>query len=387
MIVSTLCVKNFQLILLATLIILACLCFNEFKEGNLARMRIGFQYEIFFSKKVIHETTNARNNQLGIICEGHLKCRNLTAGPLCKPIQYVEGEWIPGLLDAAKHETKLENNAYNYQNDCNEGKFKCHIPEPNACRAKALTVIKSQWIPNNCHLIPFNAEKLIRKMRNKTLVFVGDSLMRQMFNSMRYLLKSQVTAEDYKRECFETRSNFSVYFEWSKFIVRTDNGSFELDENGWFARWKKADVLVINVGHHWHKIDKRFRKYTRMVRNSLTAFKKHFKGSLILYRTTSPGHYGCDSPLNATSTTNEKAHDRFHWQKPVEEEIVWKKTATEMQLHNFHILNISNTILRPDGHAEYKFKRRKLVDCLHWCLPGIPDFWNQFLFNSLMQLI
>lgn len=39
------------------------------------------------------------------------------------------------------------------------------------------------------------------------------------------------------------------------------------------------------------------------------------------------------------------------------------------------------TQLRKDGHPSRWGK--KGVDCSHWCLAGVPDTWNQILYNIL----
>lgn len=59
-------------------------------------------------------------------------------------------------------------------------------------------------------------------------------------------------------------------------------------------------------------------------------------------------------------------------------------------------MNISRlTDFRKDGHPSiyrtvYKTEkeRREAVshqDCSHWCLPGVPDTWNQLLYVSLLK--
>ena len=60
-------------------------------------------------------------------------------------------------------------------------------------------------------------------------------------------------------------------------------------------------------------------------------------------------------------------------------------------------LNISRlTDYRKDGHPsiyrkEYKTVEEELAavhsqDCSHWCLPGVPDTWNELLYASLLQV-
>jgi hypothetical protein len=59
-------------------------------------------------------------------------------------------------------------------------------------------------------------------------------------------------------------------------------------------------------------------------------------------------------------------------------------------------LNISAlTDYRKDGHPsvyrirydteEERMAMVKRQDCSHWCLPGVPDTWNELLYASLLQ--
>ena len=43
--------------------------------------------------------------------------------------------------------------------------------------------------------------------------------------------------------------------------------------------------------------------------------------------------------------------------------------------------------LRIDAHpSAYGFGGSKFPDCSHWCLPGLPDVWNQLLYTYLFQI-
>ncbi|KAG9149932.1 hypothetical protein Leryth_010008 [Lithospermum erythrorhizon] len=50
-----------------------------------------------------------------------------------------------------------------------------------------------------------------------------------------------------------------------------------------------------------------------------------------------------------------------------------------------HLLNISKlSQFRVDGHPHiYVTASRRAIDCTHWCLPGVPDIWNQLLYAFL----
>ncbi|CAN1806674.1 Protein trichome birefringence-like 4 [Linum perenne] len=48
-------------------------------------------------------------------------------------------------------------------------------------------------------------------------------------------------------------------------------------------------------------------------------------------------------------------------------------------------LNITKmTSYRRDGHPSV-YHDRRFQDCSHWCLPGVPDSWNQLLYAALLQ--
>lgn len=60
-------------------------------------------------------------------------------------------------------------------------------------------------------------------------------------------------------------------------------------------------------------------------------------------------------------------------------------------------LNISRlTDFRKDGHpsiyrmiyktAEERIAAERSQDCSHWCLPGVPDTWNELLYASLLKI-
>ncbi|OVA02469.1 Regulator of K+ conductance [Macleaya cordata] len=40
--------------------------------------------------------------------------------------------------------------------------------------------------------------------------------------------------------------------------------------------------------------------------------------------------------------------------------------------------------LRKDGHPSAYSGKHKGIDCSHWCLPGLPDTWNQLLYAALV---
>lgn len=51
-----------------------------------------------------------------------------------------------------------------------------------------------------------------------------------------------------------------------------------------------------------------------------------------------------------------------------------------------HLLDITFlSQLRKDAHPSMYSGGHPGVDCSHWCLPGLPDTWNQLLYASLIM--
>ncbi|KAI5419179.1 variant 5, Transducin beta-like protein 2 [Lathyrus oleraceus] len=137
-----------------------------------------------------------------------------------------------------------------------------------------LEYVKWKWKPNKCHIPSLNATDFLERLRGQRLVFVGDSLNRNMWESLVCILRQNVRN---KKRVFEISGkrefkkkgvyafrfedyNCSVDFVASPFLVRESsfkgkNGSFEtlrldlMDHTT--TRYQDANILVFNTGHWW----------------------------------------------------------------------------------------------------------------------------------------
>ena len=85
----------------------------------------------------------------------------------------------------------------------------------------------------------------------------------------------------------------------------------------------QADVVVLNMGHHYHNLDPAFAQYGGMVQMALRSLGQHMKPTAqLVVRTTNVGHHGCqrdarplDSPREAWQrlTTSK---DIYEWKPP-----------------------------------------------------------------------
>ncbi|CAN1806673.1 Protein trichome birefringence-like 4 [Linum perenne] len=70
---------------------------------------------------------------------------------------------------------------------------------------------------------------------------------------------------------------------------------------------------------------------------------------------------------------------------------VVESVISEMKTPVFYLNITKMTSYRRDGHPSVYHDRRggsggrRFQDCSHWCLPGVPDSWNQLLYAALLQ--
>jgi hypothetical protein len=82
-------------------------------------------------------------------------------------------------------------------------------------------------------------------------------------------------------------------------------------------------------------------------------------------------------PLNETLNTIDP-----------EKNIIIEETIKQMKTP-VTLLNITSlSEFRIDGHPSIygrKTQSCRIQDCSHWCLPGVPDTWNELLFFHLQS--
>ncbi|CAM8993826.1 unnamed protein product [Rhodiola kirilowii] len=63
---------------------------------------------------------------------------------------------------------------------------------------------------------------------------------------------------------------------------------------------------------------------------------------------------------------------------------VAERVIAEMKTHVFYLNITKMTSFRKDGHPSIFRPFGKAQDCSHWCLPGVPDSWNELLYAALV---
>ncbi|XP_022954312.1 protein trichome birefringence-like 14 isoform X1 [Cucurbita moschata] len=296
-----------------------------------------------------------------------------------------------------------------------------------------------RWQPENCYMPEFERSSFLRRMQNKTLAFIGDSLGRQQFQSLMCMLtggEESPEVEDVGKEYGLAKApgarrpdgwvyrfpdtNTTILYYWSASlsdlepINRTDpatNIAMHLDQPPAFMRkfLHEFNVLVLNTGHHWNRGKLEANRWVMYVdgkpveenkpldmgkAKNLTVYSiakwldsqlpRHRRNLKVFFRTISPRHFfngdwntggSCDNMI-PMSGGSEVVQDGSS-------DIVVESALKGTKVKILDITAISQ--LRDEGHVS-RYTRRAILntsDCLHWCLPGIPDTWNELLLAQI----
>ncbi|XP_010492444.2 PREDICTED: protein trichome birefringence-like 21 [Camelina sativa] len=335
------------------------------------------------------------------------------------------GEWVPN--EEAPYYTNTTCWAIHEHQNC----MKYGRPDTGFLRWR--------WKPDGCDLPIIDPQEFLEMVRGKAMGFVGDSISRNQVQSLLCLLSRVEYPEDISpspntdfKVWNYTSYNFTLHAMWSPFLVKTTKPdptdpkskffSLYLDEydTAWTSQLDKLDYLVISSGHWFYRpvifyenkkisgcqycalpnttelpLDYGYRKALRI---SLKAILENFNG-LAFLRSFSPQHFeggawneGGDCvrtrPYRRNETIPEgsdlQVHDIQLEEFRAAEEEGRKKKGLRLKLMDM----TQAMLLRPDGHpGRYGHLQNAGVtlrnDCIHWCLPGPIDTWNDILLQMM----
>ncbi|KAL5568837.1 hypothetical protein UlMin_025412 [Ulmus minor] len=297
-----------------------------------------------------------------------------------------------------------------------------------------------RWQPYRCDLPRFNATLMLETLRGKRMMYVGDSLNRGQYVSMICLLHKLIPEDAKSMETFGSLTvftlkeyNATIEFYWAPFLLESNSDDAVIHRvsdrivrkgsiNKHGKQWKGVDIVVFNTYLWWMtglkmKIlqgsfdDKvkdivelstedayrmAMKSMLRWVRNNMDP-----KKTRVFFTSMSPTHaksidWGGEPGGNCYNQTT-MIEDPSYWgsdsRKSIMQVIGEVFGKSKVPITFLNITQLSN--YRKDAHTSiYKKQWSPLTpqqlanpfsyaDCVHWCLPGLQDTWNELLFAKL----
>ncbi|XP_042509946.1 protein trichome birefringence-like 35 [Macadamia integrifolia] len=315
-----------------------------------------------------------------------------------------------------------------------------YMSDQLACHKHGRTDLGYQnwrWQPHDCNLKRWNATEMWEKLRGKRLMFVGDSLNRGQWISMVCLLQSVIPVD--KRSMspnapltiFRAEEyNATVEFYWAPLLVESNSDdpvNHRLNDRimrpdsvfKHASEWEKADILIFNTYLWWRQgpikllwsdeesgiceeldgvgaMELAMEAWADWVASKVNPLKKK-----VFFVTMSPTHLWSREWAPGTEG------NCYQENNPIDMEGYWGSGSdlptmrmvdkvVDRLRSKVSVLNITQlSEYRKDGHPSIYRKfweslspqqlsnPASYADCIHWCLPGVPDVWNELLFNSL----
>ncbi|XP_071711566.1 xylan O-acetyltransferase 1-like [Rutidosis leptorrhynchoides] len=303
---------------------------------------------------------------------------------------------------------------------------------------------KWRWQPKDCNLPKFRAKLLVEKLRNKRIMFVGDSLNRNQWESMVCLVQSGVNSG--RRSLIKSGSstifrieeyNATVEYYWAPFLVESNSDNPDMHSildrvimpesiNKHGQNWKNVDYLVFNTYIWWMNTG-----YMKVLRGSFDEGSTEYdevdrpmaytgvlktwakwvdtninpNRTMVFFNSMSPLH------IKSTDWNNPDGIKCAKETSPILNTTAPPYVGTDRRLYTVatnviksmqfpvQFLNITSlSEYRKDAHTSiYTTRQSKLLtdeekanpsiyaDCIHWCLPGLPDTWNEILYTRMLS--
>ncbi|CAL5384551.1 unnamed protein product [Camellia sinensis] len=289
--------------------------------------------------------------------------------------------------------------------------------------------LKWRWKPENCDIPRFNVHDVLEKLRGKRVVFVGDSLSRTQWESMICLLMTGV--ED-KKSVYEVNGNkiskqirhlsirftsfsFTVEFYRSVFLVQPGSvpkrapkrvkATLKLDMLDDISKeWIDSDILIFNSGHWWNP-GKLFQmgwyfqvggkmklgiSTTGAFKTALATWASWIENMVntnktqVFFRTFESSHWSSSRTRQKCKVTRQPLSKiKGKEQSPFSDIIQNVVKNLSVPVTVLHVTPMG--AFRSDAHVGTWSDNPSVPDCSHWCLPGVPDMWNEILFLYLFS--
>ncbi|GAB2300149.1 Protein yls7 [Dionaea muscipula] len=306
-----------------------------------------------------------------------------------------------------------------------------------------------RWKPSHCKLPRFNGTKFLELMSDKTLAFIGDSVARNQMESLLCILWQVEAPKNrgnrHMQRWYFRSKNVMIVRIWSSWLVHQTSEPFsyipkgvvkvhlDIPDENFMQYIPKFDVIVLSSGHWfakqsiyllnneivgtqlWSLPNSKPLKVNNVeafgisVETILTAMATHpnYTGITIV-RSFSPDHYeggtwntggsctGKVKPALPGQLVENGFTNSMHEKQVMGFNRASKKLTNRSRLK---LMDITEAFqYRHDGHpGPYRSldPNKKTTrgpdgkpppqDCLHWCMPGPVDTWNELVLEIVRR--
>lgn len=240
--------------------------------------------------------------------------------------------------------------------------------------------LEYRWKPDGCRMRDFDPAVMGGFLRDRKLIYVGDSLNGDMAVSMICMMGGRREAKHIRairsnnlisEECKFAKTVAAIERACNKTAIRED-----WREKLAKQRVNEHDVMILNTGAHWYGGIQKAKVVMGWVSEAINEL---FHGRL-LYRTITFGHEQCHKYSHPGETGPVTM---YNWATfPELNAALHEVFSTHPK---YTLLNVSMFDMRGDGHIGGGENTGR--DCLHYCVPGPINEWNRLLYHNIWDEI